>query len=248
MRPGPIPTWLPACSIFSVAVLVKFCLIQGQKLVAKIDRLTHQRDQASEAVKQNPHWAAAKATFTTSISMRNCLGVLGEDFLTNVWKPAPRDLFTGNFSSNKFLSPALAQKEWWEAGVYCHYHDLCGLCPDLWLSFIPPSWSGGWEILGSEIFQEALRTGAHSRPLVSVGCDEDDDNNTHNSLSVEQFEFWLIRSGTAWLSFQWLKIDTVSFSHGNYNFLKDKRSIDADFNILVNDRSERNYECRYLFL
>lgn len=177
------------------------CLIQGQKLVAKIDRLTHQRDQASEAVKQSPH-RAAKETFTTSISMRKL----------SRSSTAPRDLFTGNFSSNKFLSPALAQKEWREAGVYCHFHDLCGLCPDLWLSFIPPSWSGGWEILGSEIYQEAPRTGAHSRPLASVGCDEDDDNNTNNSLSSGQCEFWLLWRGTAWLSFQWLKIHTFSFS------------------------------------
>lgn len=36
--------------------------------------------------------------------------------------------------------------------------------------------------------------------------------------------------------------------HGNYNFLYDKRSVDANFNILVNDWSERNYEWRYLFL
>lgn len=211
VRPGPIPTWLPTCSIFSVAVLVKFVWFKVRSWWLK---LTDWRIREIRLLKPSSRVLTGqlKRHLQLPFQWENCLGVLGEDFLTDVWKPAPRDLFTGNFSSNKFLSPALAQKEWREAGVYCHFHDLCGLCPDLWLSFIPPSWSGGWEILGSEIYQEAPRTGAHSRPLASVGCDEDDDNNTDNSLSSGQCEFWLLWSRTAWLSFQWLKIHTLSFS------------------------------------
>jgi hypothetical protein len=38
--------------------------------VAKIDRLTHQRNKTSEAIHWNPQRAAAEATFTTSNSVR----------------------------------------------------------------------------------------------------------------------------------------------------------------------------------
>lgn len=69
-RSDPIRIWLPACCGFFVAVFVEFCLIQGQKLVAKIDRLTHQRNKTSEAIHWNPQRAAAEATFTTSNSVR----------------------------------------------------------------------------------------------------------------------------------------------------------------------------------
>lgn len=196
VRSGPVPTWLPACHDFSVSVFVKTCLIQGQKLVAKIDRLTHQRNRTSEAINQNPHRAIATATFATSFSIRKMSPSFRKRFSHHAVKTSTKRHFHCEFfSTDKFLRPGLAAKERWEAGFYCHYSDR-------WL------WSQSWPVTSfhpcslicmMETVQTQKSSGrpqeqclVHNRPLVCVSADEEDSNNKEkHSVSAEQSELWL---------------------------------------------------------
>lgn len=93
---------------------MEFCLIQGQRLVAQIDRLTQKRTKTSEAINQNPHRAIAEATFTTSISRRKMSPSSRKRFSHHGVKTSTKILSLWKFSPNKFLNPELAEKEWWE--------------------------------------------------------------------------------------------------------------------------------------
>lgn len=105
-RVGPTPTWLPACCTFSVSTFVEFCLIQGQRILSKLTD-GHIREmrllRPSAGISTG---ATAKATFTTSISMRKkrCQ-VSGKDFyffLATQWKLVWRDISLWCFPLTNF--------------------------------------------------------------------------------------------------------------------------------------------------
>lgn len=132
---------------FSVAVFVEFCLIQGQKWVAKIDRLIQQRNNTSEAINQNPHRAIATAKFTNCISMAKMPPSPRKRFFHHGVKISTQRHFHCEFPSpdpSKFLNPALAEKAWWEQYFILMTMNFVTLVTT-WFSFTLTPWPGGWK-------------------------------------------------------------------------------------------------------
>ena len=221
---------------------MEFCLIQGQRLVAQIDRLTQKRTKTSEAINQNPHRAIAEATFITSISARKMSPISRKRFSHHGVKTSTKILSLWIFSPNKFLNPELAEEEWWEQYFivitmtlvalvmtcdFFHPYSLVwrmGNSTDLDLGDPKDSvqdTKGHWWVLAimrRMVVVTIIKEKTVSKAIWVLA------NMQGNSLT----KFWVLKNTYLWVLLL-----------GNYTFPYCKRTIDDYFDILVSDWSER---------